>query len=74
MTESAPEKTTDELKAELAKLLERASKQTATPEGASGAFGMPNLWGLVAAHLITAIEQIVREAFQRYQAEQKQQK
>jgi len=68
------DKTIDERKAELAKLLEEASNQAATPEGAQGAFGIPNLWGLVAAHLFDAFEQIVQEAIQRLQEQQGQQK
>ncbi|HMF68913.1 MAG TPA: hypothetical protein VK602_15050 [Phyllobacterium sp.] len=65
------EKTIDEHKAELAQLLEDASKQTATPEGAQGAFGMPNLWGMVASHLFDAIEQIIQTAIQQRLDKQK---
>jgi hypothetical protein len=65
------DKTIDERKAELAELLKDASNQPATPEGAQGAFSIPNLWGLVAAHLFDAIEQIVQEAIQRLRDEQK---
>ena len=53
--------TLDERKAELAKVLHEAATQPQTPEGAAGAFGLPNLWGLVASHLIDAIEAIVRD-------------
>jgi len=59
------DKTIDQHKAELAELLEDASKQSATPEGAQGAFGVPNLWALVASRLFDAIEQIIQEAIQQ---------
>ena len=60
------DKTLDEHKAELAELMKNASEQTATPEGAQGAFGIPNLWGLVAARLFDAFEQIVQDAIQQH--------
>ena len=62
------DKTIDQHKAELAELLEDASKQSATPEGAQGAFGMPNLWAMVASHLFDAFEQIVQEAIKAARA------
>lgn len=55
-------KSIDEHKADLAKALQEAASQPQTPAGAAGAFGIPNLWGLVAAHLIEAIEAIVQDA------------
>lgn len=59
------DKTLDEHKAELAELLKNAAEQKETPEGAQGAFGIPNLWGLVASRLFDAIEQIVQDAIQQ---------
>jgi len=68
------DKTIDEKKAELAKLLENAAHQKETPEGAQGAFGLPNLWALVASHLFDAIEQIVQEAIKNARESSGQQK
>ena len=61
------DKTIDQQKAELAELLKNAAKQKETPEGASGAFGLPNLWALVASHLFDAIQQIVQDAIKQSQ-------
>lgn len=53
------DKTIDEHKAELAKALQEAATQQQIPQGAQGAFGLPNIWGLVAGRLIDVIEEIV---------------
>lgn len=55
-------KSIDERKADLAAALQQAASQPQTPQGAAGAFGIPNFWGLVASHLIEAIEAIVQDA------------
>lgn len=62
--------TEEDMKNERTKLLADALHQAATapasPEGASGLIGGNYMWGLVASRLISMMEEIAREAVDRY--------